>query len=112
MSGNFKIRYTLPLSSGAAIANKLESYLNSAVTNDISSSTALPNLVFQRALHKQGVFAFQGPNTPTDLSTSTACVLDLSGGFLRVRAVNSTGVFSTERYIDCSTNPAGVFRVY
>jgi hypothetical protein len=108
MSGNFKIRYTLPLSSGSAICNKLESYLNSAATLDISSSTALPNLSFQRALHKQGVYSF---NTQTVGATQDASgsivVFDLSGKGIRVRLVDNSGNVTGTKYLDLSNGATG-----
>lgn len=106
MSGNFKIRYTMPLSSGAAIANKLESYLNSAATFDVSSASALPNLTFQRALHKQGVFAFNSDPTASDVSASFIA-FDVSNHGIRVRLYDVSGAVRATKFLDLSNGPTG-----
>ena len=113
MSGNFRIRYTAPLSSGSGLASKLESYFAAGLSGnaDISSNaaSATPNYAFQRALHKGGVATFTSNlTTPNDISAN-GCIIDLSGGFLRVRAVDSFGnVSAVPRFIDCSLGIAGL----
>jgi hypothetical protein len=111
MSGNFKIRYTSPLSSGGGLANKLESYFSGGLAGETSSTGAAanPGYNFQRALHKGGVATFtNAQTTPNDISAN-GCIIDLSGGFLRVRAVDSLGNVSTvPRFIDCSLGIAGL----
>lgn len=111
MSGNFRIRYTVPTSSGAGLASKLESYFAGGLSGDLSANAAssTPNYNFQRALHKGGVATFtNAQSTPNDVSAN-GCIIDLSGGFLRVRAVDSFGNVSTvPRFIDCSLGIAGL----
>ena len=111
MSGNFRIRYTAPLSSGAGLAAKLESHFSAGLNGDISSNaaSATPNYNFQRALHKGGIATFtNAQTTPNDISAN-GCIIDLSGGYLRVRAVDAYGNVSTvPRFIDCSLGIAGL----
>ena len=109
MSGNFKIRYTLPLTSGAAIASKLESYLNSGA-QDISYGgvAGFPNLNFQRALHKSGMYVFntQTVGATNDASGSTV-VFDVSGKGLRVRLIDNSGNITGTKYLDLSNGSTG-----
>lgn len=113
MSGNFRIRYTAPLSSGAGLASKLESYFSGGFTGNadvsLNSASSTPSYAFQRALHKGGVATFtNAQTTPNDISAN-GCIIDLSGGFLRVRAVDAFGNVSTvPRFIDCSLGIAGL----
>lgn len=107
MSGNFKIRYTMPLGSGPAIASKLESYFQSGADSrlDLSLSGVQPlaNYNFQRALHKTGVYSFDPSNTAA--LSAQGCAIDLSGGYLRVRKVDASGnIGITNWYVDISTS--------
>lgn len=107
MSGNFKIRYTMPLGSGPAIASKLESYFQSGADSrlDLSQGGVQPlaNYNFQRALHKTGVYSFDPSNTAA--LPAQGCVIDLSAGYLRVRRVDASGNIGTNNwYIDISTS--------
>lgn len=107
MSGNFKIRYTMPLGSGPAIASKLESYFQSGsdARLDLSQGGVQPlaNYNFQRALHKTGVYSFDPSNTSA--LPAQGCVLDLSGGYLRVRRVDASGNIGVNNwYVDISTS--------
>jgi hypothetical protein len=99
------------LSSGGGLANKLESYFSGGLAGETSSTGAAanPGYNFQRALHKGGVATFtNAQTTPNDISAN-GCIIDLSGGFLRVRAVDSLGNVSTvPRFIDCSLGIAGL----
>lgn len=109
MSGNFKIRYTMPLGSGPAIASKLESYFQSGADSrlDLSQGGVQPlaNYNFQRALHKTGIYTFDVSNGPVSALPAQGCVIDLSGGYLRVRRVDASGNIGTNNwYIDISTS--------
>lgn len=109
MSGNFKIRYTMPLGSGPAIASKLESYFQSGADTrlDLSQSGVqpLPNINFQRALHKGGVYAFN-PAQSFDASGGTV-IFDVSGKAVRVRLVDNSGNVTGLKYLDLSAGPTG-----
>ena len=108
MSGNFKIRYTMPLGSGPAIASKLESYFQSGADSrlDLSQGGVQPlaNYNFQRALHKTGIYTFDVSNGPVSALPAQGCVIDLSGGYLRARRVDASGNLGTiNYYVDIST---------
>ena len=108
MSGNFKIRYTMPLGSGPAIASKLESYFQSGADSRLDLSQGgvqtLANYNFQRALHKTGIYTFDVSNGPASALPAQGCVIDLSGGYLRARRVDASGnLGTTNYYVDIST---------
>jgi len=111
MSGNLKIRYTVPMNSGAAIAGRLESYLNAGNDQriDVSAGTSgvsqYGNLNFQRALHRSGMFVFN-PSQTYDGSGGIV-VFDVSNKAIRVRLVDNSGNIQGTKYLDMSGGPSG-----